>query len=203
MRNCEEIIQKMPTGVSSVGADGLVAECNHSFEELTGYTVSELRKIELVELLPPEDRSTWRELTNELLASKRDQAVLATSFCRKNNGVVFTKLFLLVTRERDVSHIIVTAERREPKSVVYSSGGRGATVATDSTGSVKIMQNWKWLTVTSATALMSISALVATWQTTYERSQNNTISIQRIEGKIDQIHKLEGDIKAALNRLSE
>lgn len=193
-------VRNMPTGVSKVSMSGDFLTANHAFENLTGYAVSELRKLKLSELLPPEDRTTLATLMGEISRGTRTYFTLATSFCRKNNGVIFASVHAMagLNMETGMTHIIVTADKREPRSIVYSNAGKGATVATDSEGSVKIMRSWKWLATATATALMSIAALIATWQTTHERSKLNAEGLRRVEDRLESISQMEREIQRML-----
>jgi len=201
-----DFAQHVPVGIAVLTPDGAMASGNAAFEQLTGYVTIELRQRKLPELLPPEDRVTLEQLLAELTSGKRQHLQLNTSLCRKNNGFAHVRLYAKAVKGNDEApmSIMITAEARTPRSVVYTPSSKGgATVTTDVDGRVVITKSHRWLIATAATTVMSLSALIATWQTTQERTAANARELQTLREQLSDVRELELSIVDAVRDLKK
>ncbi|MCM0674544.1 EAL domain-containing protein [Micromonospora phytophila] len=89
------------TGIGIAGIDGRIIEVNQAFAEMLGYSVEEMRQINVASLFHPDDAAGMWELYQELLEGKHDSARVEKRYYRKDGSVVWTDLAVSLIRHDD------------------------------------------------------------------------------------------------------
>ncbi|MEH1128766.1 putative bifunctional diguanylate cyclase/phosphodiesterase [Micromonospora sp. CPCC 206061] len=88
-------------GIGIGDMEGNIVDVNQAFAEMLGYTVEELREINVAELFYPDDTPGMWELYAELLEGKRDSARLEKRYYRKDRSIVWTDLAVSLIRDEE------------------------------------------------------------------------------------------------------
>ncbi|GAA4562347.1 cyclic Di-GMP phosphodiesterase RmdA [Micromonospora coerulea] len=88
-------------GIGIAGTDGRVIEVNQSFADMLGYTVDELRAINVASLFYADDAAGMWELYQELIEGKHDSARVEKRYLRKDGTIVWTDLAVSLIRYDD------------------------------------------------------------------------------------------------------
>ncbi|SCL30429.1 diguanylate cyclase/phosphodiesterase with PAS/PAC sensor(s) [Micromonospora nigra] len=88
-------------GIGIADVNGQIIEVNQSFAEMLGYTVDELREINVASLFHPDDATGMWELYQELIEGKHDAARVEKRYYRKDGRVVWTDLAVSLIRHHD------------------------------------------------------------------------------------------------------
>ncbi|MFY1690786.1 putative bifunctional diguanylate cyclase/phosphodiesterase [Plantactinospora sp. WMMB782] len=88
-------------GIGIAGIDGQVIDVNRAFAELLGYSVAELRQINVAALFHPDDAAGMWELYQELIEGKRDAVRVEKRYYRKDGSAVWTDLAVSLIRHDD------------------------------------------------------------------------------------------------------
>ncbi|MEE6261041.1 putative bifunctional diguanylate cyclase/phosphodiesterase [Plantactinospora sonchi] len=107
------------TGIGIADLDGQIIDVNRAFADLLGYSVTELRQINVATLFHPDDAAGMWELYQELIGGRRDSIRLEKRYHRKDGSVVWTDLAVSLIRHDDgrprftVAMVQDITERRE------------------------------------------------------------------------------------------
>ncbi|MFC6017358.1 putative bifunctional diguanylate cyclase/phosphodiesterase [Plantactinospora solaniradicis] len=88
-------------GIGIADVDGQIIDVNRSFAELLGYTVPELREINVSSLFYQDDAAGMWELYQELLAGRKDAVRVEKRYRRKDGSAVWTDLAVSLIRDDD------------------------------------------------------------------------------------------------------
>jgi diguanylate cyclase (GGDEF)-like protein/PAS domain S-box-containing protein len=88
-------------GIGIAGIDGTVLEVNQSFADMLGYSVEELRELNVAALFHPDDAAGMWELYQELIEGKHDSVRVEKRYYRKDGSVVWTDLAVSLIRYDD------------------------------------------------------------------------------------------------------
>ncbi|GGM29687.1 putative bifunctional diguanylate cyclase/phosphodiesterase [Micromonospora yangpuensis] len=88
-------------GIGIAGVDGEIIDVNQSFAEMLGYTIAELRQINVATLAHPDDAAGMWELYQDLIDGKQDAARVEKRYYRKDGSVVWTDLAVSLIRHDD------------------------------------------------------------------------------------------------------
>lgn len=88
-------------GIGIADTGGWMIDANQAFAEMLGYTVAELRGIDVTALCHPEDLATLTELHRQLIEGKQEAARVEKRYRRKDGSVVWTDLALSLIRHDD------------------------------------------------------------------------------------------------------
>ncbi|MFI2713302.1 putative bifunctional diguanylate cyclase/phosphodiesterase [Micromonospora sp. NPDC018662] len=88
-------------GIGIAGVDGQIIEVNQSFADMLGYTVAEMRRMNVSALAHADDAAGMWELYQELIEGKRDSARVEKRYYRKDGSVVWTDLAVSLIRYDD------------------------------------------------------------------------------------------------------
>ncbi|GIG86595.1 putative bifunctional diguanylate cyclase/phosphodiesterase [Plantactinospora endophytica] len=88
-------------GIGIADVDGQIVDVNRAFAELLGYTVDELRKINVSALFHPDDAAGMWELYQDLVEGKQDAVRVQKRYYRKDGSVVWTDLAVSLIRHDD------------------------------------------------------------------------------------------------------
>jgi diguanylate cyclase (GGDEF)-like protein/PAS domain S-box-containing protein len=88
-------------GIGIGDMEGNIVDVNQAFADMLGYTVEELREINVAELFYPDDAPGMWELYAELLEGKRDSARLEKRYYRKDRSIVWTDLAVSLIRDEE------------------------------------------------------------------------------------------------------
>jgi diguanylate cyclase (GGDEF)-like protein/PAS domain S-box-containing protein len=86
-------------GIGIGDMDGRIVDVNQAFADMLGYTVEEMRQINVVELFYPDDVPSMWDLYAELIEGKRDSARMEKRYYRKDRSVVWTDLAVSLIRD--------------------------------------------------------------------------------------------------------
>ncbi|MFI5833279.1 putative bifunctional diguanylate cyclase/phosphodiesterase [Micromonospora sp. NPDC051300] len=88
-------------GIGIAGVDGQIIEVNQSFADMLGYTVAEMRRMNVSALAHADDAAGMWEVYQELIEGKRDSARVEKRYYRKDGSVVWTDLAVSLIRHDD------------------------------------------------------------------------------------------------------
>ncbi|MEH0935078.1 putative bifunctional diguanylate cyclase/phosphodiesterase [Micromonospora psammae] len=88
-------------GIGIAGTDGRIIDVNQSFAEMLGYTIEELRQINVASLFHADDAAGMWELYQELIEGKHDTVRVEKRYHRKDGSVVWTDLAVSLVRHDD------------------------------------------------------------------------------------------------------
>ncbi|MER7456115.1 EAL domain-containing protein [Micromonospora sp. NPDC126480] len=88
-------------GIGIAGVDGHVLDVNQAFSDMLGYSIEELRQINVASLFHPDDAVGMWELYQELIEGKHDSARVEKRYYRKDGSVVWTDLAVSLVRYDD------------------------------------------------------------------------------------------------------
>ncbi|RQW97737.1 putative bifunctional diguanylate cyclase/phosphodiesterase [Micromonospora globispora] len=88
-------------GIGIAGIDGTILDVNQSFADMLGYTMEELREINVASLFHPDDAAGMWELYQELIEGKHDRARVEKRYYRKDGSIVWTDLAVSLIRYDD------------------------------------------------------------------------------------------------------
>ncbi|MEJ3744060.1 EAL domain-containing protein [Actinomycetes bacterium KLBMP 9797] len=95
------VFQGAAMGIGIGDMDGNIVDVNQAFADMLGYTVAEMRTLNVTELFYPDDAAGIWEMYTELLAGKRDSARLEKRYYRKDRTVVWTDLAVSLIRDEN------------------------------------------------------------------------------------------------------
>ncbi|TDC72813.1 EAL domain-containing protein [Micromonospora sp. KC606] len=88
-------------GIGIAGIDGEIIDVNQPFADMLGYTIEELRQINVASLFHPDDAAGMWELYQELIEGKHDSVRVEKRYYRKDGSVVWTDLAVSLIRHAD------------------------------------------------------------------------------------------------------
>ncbi|MEN3608200.1 EAL domain-containing protein [Plantactinospora sp. ZYX-F-223] len=88
-------------GIGIADVNGQIIDVNRAFAELLGYSVAELREINVAALFHPDDAAGMWELYQELIEGKRDAVRVEKRYYRKDGSAVWTDLAVSLIRHDD------------------------------------------------------------------------------------------------------
>ncbi|AVT37450.1 GGDEF domain-containing protein [Plantactinospora sp. BB1] len=88
-------------GIGIADLDGQIIDVNRAFAELLGYSVAELREINVAALFHPDDAAGMWELYQELIEGKQDAVRVEKRYYRKDGSAVWTDLAVSLIRHDD------------------------------------------------------------------------------------------------------
>ncbi|GAB3972249.1 EAL domain-containing protein [Plantactinospora veratri] len=88
-------------GIGIADLDGQIIDVNRAFAELLGYSVAELRKINVAALFHQDDAAGMWELYQELIEGKQDAVRVEKRYYRKDGSAVWTDLAVSLIRHDD------------------------------------------------------------------------------------------------------
>ncbi|WP_422734080.1 putative bifunctional diguanylate cyclase/phosphodiesterase [Micromonospora sp. WMMD558] len=88
-------------GIGIAGVDGRIIDVNQAFADMLGYSIDELRQINVASLFHPDDAAGMWELYQELIEGKHDSARVEKRYYRKDGSVVWTDLAVSLIRYDD------------------------------------------------------------------------------------------------------
>ncbi|MEU4528189.1 EAL domain-containing protein [Micromonospora ureilytica] len=86
-------------GIGIAGVDGRIIDVNQAFAEMLGYSIEELREINVAALFHADDVAGMWELYQELIEGKHDAARVEKRYYRKDGTVVWTDLAVSLIRQ--------------------------------------------------------------------------------------------------------
>ncbi|MBO4206286.1 putative bifunctional diguanylate cyclase/phosphodiesterase [Micromonospora echinofusca] len=88
-------------GIGIAGIDGTVIDVNQSFADMLGYSVAELRQINVAALFHPDDAAGMWGLYQDLIGGRLDTVRVEKRYYRKDGSVVWTDLAVSLIRHDD------------------------------------------------------------------------------------------------------
>ncbi|GFJ88985.1 GGDEF domain-containing protein [Phytohabitans rumicis] len=88
-------------GIGIGDMEGRILDVNQAFADMLGYTVDEMREINVAELFYPDDAPGMWEMYGEMLDGKRDGARLEKRYYRKDRSILWTDLAVSLIRDDD------------------------------------------------------------------------------------------------------
>ncbi|WP_428961432.1 putative bifunctional diguanylate cyclase/phosphodiesterase [Micromonospora fluostatini] len=88
-------------GIGIADVHGQIVDVNQAFADMLGYTIEELRQINVAELTHPDDAAGMWELYQELIEGHRDTARVEKRYFRKDGSAVWTDLAVSLIRHDD------------------------------------------------------------------------------------------------------
>ncbi|MGC5050670.1 putative bifunctional diguanylate cyclase/phosphodiesterase [Micromonospora sp. DT48] len=88
-------------GIGIAGVDGTIIDVNQAFADMLGYSVDELRQINVASLFHADDAAGLWELYQELIEGKHDAVRVEKRYYRKDGSAVWTDLAVSLIRHDD------------------------------------------------------------------------------------------------------
>ncbi|MCG5444949.1 EAL domain-containing protein [Micromonospora sp. NIE79] len=85
-------------GIGIAGVDGRIIDVNQAFADMLGYSIEELREINVAALFHADDAAGMWELYQEMIEGKHDAARVEKRYHRKDGTVVWTDLAVSLIR---------------------------------------------------------------------------------------------------------
>jgi len=95
------IFDAAAVGIGLAEMDGQISEANHALHTMLGYSVDELRRLNVTEFTHPDDRAADWELYRELVAGQRDDFAIEKRFYRKDGRLVWCRLSASLVRDAE------------------------------------------------------------------------------------------------------
>ncbi len=89
-----EIFEHAATGIAIVSLEGMFEKCNPAFCKLVGYTDAELRRLNLMALIHPEDRSRYSDSLKAIQSNEAESFEIETRYIQKNGTNVLVRKFV-------------------------------------------------------------------------------------------------------------
>lgn len=96
-----QAFEQSPIGMCLVSPDGRFEEVNHSFEDIVGYTETELGELTFAAITHPDYIEEDLKLSSELFAGVRDGFAMEKRYIRKNGDPVWVYLTVTMLRDGD------------------------------------------------------------------------------------------------------
>ncbi|WFE44442.1 EAL domain-containing protein [Verrucosispora sp. WMMD1129] len=88
-------------GIGIAGVDGTIIDVNHAFADMLGYSIEELRQLNVASLFHADDAAGMWELYQELIEGKHEAARVQKRYYRKDGSAVWTDLAVSLIRHDD------------------------------------------------------------------------------------------------------
>ncbi|MFY1633238.1 putative bifunctional diguanylate cyclase/phosphodiesterase [Solwaraspora sp. WMMB335] len=88
-------------GIGIADIDGRISEVNQAFADMLGYTIDELREINVTQLFHPDDAPGMHQLYLELIEGKHDSVRVEKRYYRKDGAAIWTDLAMSLIRHDD------------------------------------------------------------------------------------------------------
>lgn len=101
------VLQEMPIGMFQAGLDGIILSANPAFCQLTGYTLAQLRQLDLQTITESSDFELELEMIREVV-QYREQRIFEKRYRKSNRDLVWAevKLLLVGDPELDTSYFL-------------------------------------------------------------------------------------------------
>ncbi len=96
--NFKSIFEQAAVGVAKVGLTGSIIEANSKLKQMLGYDEGSLEGVNVFEITTKEDSEIEKQLSNELIAGKRDSYNMEKRFFRKDGSIMRGRLTVSVSR---------------------------------------------------------------------------------------------------------
>ncbi len=93
-RKFQKIYENVATGIALTKLDGRFEECNAAYSAVTGYSQTELRKLQFFSLIHPEDLDESKRRIEALLEGREPQFESENRFVAKSGATVWVRNFV-------------------------------------------------------------------------------------------------------------
>jgi len=93
-RKFQKIYENVATGIALTKLDGRFEECNAAYSALTGYSQDELRKMQFLSLIHPEDHDEIKRRIKALLEGRESQFEIEIRHQAKSGATVWVRNFV-------------------------------------------------------------------------------------------------------------
>ena len=93
-RKFQKIYENVATGIALAKLDGRFEECNAAYSALTGYSQDELRKMQFLSLIHPEDLDEIKRRIKALLEGRESQFEIEIRYQAKSGATVWVRNFV-------------------------------------------------------------------------------------------------------------
>lgn len=98
-RDKAALFDSMPISLVMANAQGVTIACNKKFEEMTGYTAEEAKRMSFASLVYPDDFAAGHEQYLKLISGKIDRYVMPKRLVHKQGNVFKTKMTVNLIRD--------------------------------------------------------------------------------------------------------
>ncbi|MDQ7907305.1 EAL domain-containing protein [Phytohabitans sp. ZYX-F-186] len=88
-------------GIGIADLDGRIIDVNQAFADMLGYSLDEMREINVTELFYPDDAPGMWDTYKEMIEGKRDGARVEKRYFRKDRTILWTDLSVSLIRDED------------------------------------------------------------------------------------------------------
>jgi two-component system, cell cycle sensor histidine kinase and response regulator CckA len=93
------IFENTAVGVALVTTEGRISECNPAFQQMLGYSASELIHRSYLEITHPDDVEADAALAHEVLSGQRDTYAIEKRYLRKDGAILWGHLSISAIRD--------------------------------------------------------------------------------------------------------
>ena len=106
------IFEEAGIGIVIKGVNGRMLDCNPAFQSMSGYSVSELRRLDYLDITHPLDKKTSRKLFNELISGERESYSIEKRYIHKDGHAVWVHMNASLVRDQngEASFVIAMVE---------------------------------------------------------------------------------------------
>jgi PAS domain S-box-containing protein len=108
----EALLGNTSAAIVKVKTDGMLFECNKRFEEMTGYSADEVKRMRFASFVHPEDLETGRERFLRLAAGEIDRYEVDKRLVDRQGNVIWTRMRVSLIRSEkgEPSHTVSVIE---------------------------------------------------------------------------------------------
>ncbi len=92
------IFEEAGIGIVIKAENGMMLECNPAFQAMVGYTGSELRERDYLDIIHPHDKAGSRKLFNEMIAGKRRNYFIEKRYISRDGQIVWGRMTASLVR---------------------------------------------------------------------------------------------------------
>jgi len=100
-RKFQKICENVATGIALAKLDGRFEECNAAYSALTGYSQTELRKMQIFSLIHPEDLHESNRRIEALLEGRESQFEIENRYIAKSGAPVWIRNLVSTIRDAE------------------------------------------------------------------------------------------------------
>ena len=146
------VYEHTPTAIVITDASGRFSECNRAWRDLLGYSDDELRRLDLVDLLHPEDREANRAEVARLRRGEVPHFEIENRYVRKDGRPVWVRKFVSLIRDAqgEPAHVVALVtdmtERHRAQVEIVAQKDLLKTVTDTATTAIFVMDASSYLT---------------------------------------------------------
>lgn len=107
------LLENLPDGIATSDLNGKITYCNKAFEELTGYSLKELRNLDYLDITPKQWHEFEKKIVDDLIQEKTKSFLYEKEYIRKNGKIIPIRLNTQLLYDENEKPIGLWASVRE------------------------------------------------------------------------------------------